>query len=61
MKKDIRFAVAYVALCAVLLTVPVIVWVFKSKQEAETFNAHNDGPEVTTWQAMWSEFRVVSK
>ena len=47
-------------LILVLFGIAVGFQSFASAQEAKAFNRCNPGSEVTTWEAMWAEYRITN-
>ena len=59
MDSDLKSTIWMTLFCvSFCIGIGVCIWVFKSHFEAKTY-ADLTGKQVTTWQAMWVELRVI--
>lgn len=57
MKEESVFWCWIAVMITIALSLSPAIWVFRSSMEAKTYNEITE-KHVTTWQAMWVEFRV---
>ena len=56
-KNTFKCAIALFILLGLIISIPIGVWVIKSKFEANAYNRITDS-DVSTWDAMWVQLRV---